>query len=67
MQFLLMSEEEIPTRKTTCAVWAFKGLLFCVRPFMALQMFKPRKGTATGSADMRSWLVRFRGRSICIR
>lgn len=59
-----MAEQEITTSEAACAVGAFKGLLFGMRPFMALQVFQPGKGPTAGCADMRTGLIGFGGRDI---
>ena len=61
-----MAEQEITTSEAACAVGAFKGLLFGMRPFMALQVFQPGKGPTAGCADMRTRLIGFGGRDIGI-
>lgn len=57
MQLLLVTQEQIPSGKASCAFWTFKGLLFGVRSLMAFQMLQPGKGALAGPADMWTRLV----------
>lgn len=59
-----MAKQKITTSEAACTVGAFKGLLFGMRPFMALQVLQAGKGPAAGCADMRTRLIGFGGRDI---
>lgn len=61
-----MAKQKITTGEAARTVGAFKGLLFGMRPFMALQVFQPGKGPTAGCADMRTRLIGFGGRDISI-
>lgn len=61
-----MTKQEITTSEAARTVGAFKGLLFGMRPFMALQVFQSGKGPTAGCADMRTRLISFGGRDIGI-
>lgn len=61
MQFLLMSEQQVPSGKASRTVRAFKWLFLGVRPLMALEMFQSREGATACRTDMGSRLIRFRG------
>jgi hypothetical protein len=57
VEFLLVTQKEVPPSEASCTLWTFKGLLFCVRPLMALQMFQSSEWSQTCRADMRPRLV----------
>lgn len=61
VEFLLMTQEEVPPSKAPRTLWTLKGLLFCVRPLVAFQVFQSSKGTQTCRADVRPRLVRLGG------
>ena len=64
VQFLLMAEKKIAASKATRTVGALKGLLFGMRPLMALQVLQPGERSTTGGADMGPGLVSLGGRNI---
>lgn len=62
-----MPEEQVPTSETARAFGAFKGLFFCMRALMALEVFQSSKRPATGRTPMRAGLVSFGGRHSIFR
>ena len=64
VQFLLVAEKKIAAGKATRTVGALKGLLFGMRPLMALQVLQPGERPTTGGADMGPGLVSLGGRNI---
>lgn len=66
VQFLLMAEKKIAASKATRTVGALKGLLFGMRPLMALQVLQPGERPTTGGADMGPGFVSLGGRNISV-
>ena len=66
VQFLLVAEKKIAAGKATRTVGALKGLLFGMRPLMALQVLQPGERPTTGGADMGPGFVSLGGRNISV-
>jgi len=64
VQLLLVAQQEVSSRKASCALGALEELFLGMRTLVPLQVLQPSKGPLAGRANMRARLVGLRGREV---